>query len=68
MSVNPKTARERAELNLVVKALAAKDRQRAVDLLASFDGAMNTVELKSEHVEACTAAFIKAVTELENRS
>jgi hypothetical protein len=50
----------RDELNAAVKALAARDRPKAVSILARFN-AMTTPEIKPEDIPAVHAAFVKAL-------
>ena len=50
----------RDELNSAVKALSARDRPKAVSILARFN-AMTTPEIKYEDVPACHAAFVEAL-------
>ena len=50
----------RDELNAVVKALAARDRPKAVSILARFN-AMTTPEIKPEDIPAAYAAFVEAL-------
>lgn len=52
------------QLNVVVRALAAKDRPAAVEILARF-GVENTVKLKPEHIAEAHAAFEEALKKFD---
>lgn len=61
------TTLDRVELNAAVKALEAKDRAAAVDILARY-GARCTPEIKREDIPAAHAAFVEALAKLDART
>ena len=58
------TQRTRDQLNAVVKALAARDRSGAVEILARYN-VMTTPQLKSEDVPAVYQACVEALKKLD---